>query len=147
MSRKVLIAEDDEGVRTVIRHWLEKAGYDVTEATDGDVALRALRAAPYDVAIVDILMPEKDGLETIMCMRREMPDAKVIAISGRENLLFLNDARGLGADRTLTKPFTPQQLLDTVTEVLNMPSCDLCPARAVPAGIDGSPRQGTQSIM
>lgn len=118
----VLIAEDDEAIRGLVRQCLEGAGYDVCEAANGNEALRALRAMPFDLVITDILMPEKDGLETIVFVRKHRPQTKVIAISGNQNQLFLNNACGLGAARVLTKPFRPRELLDLVTELLGTPT-------------------------
>ncbi len=97
---------------------LEQAGYDVCEAANGDEAIRALRATNFNLVVTDILMPEKDGFETIMYLRKEQPGTKVIAISGGENRLFLESAAGLGATRILTKPFRPSELIQAVKELL-----------------------------
>lgn len=118
MPRNILIAEDDDQVRRVIRLALERAGYDVCEAADGEEARRALGVAPFDLVITDIVMPGKDGLETIMFLRRNHPGTPVIAISGHDNPLFLSNAAGLGATHVLPKPFTPSRLLDLVARVL-----------------------------
>lgn len=118
MPRNILIAEDDDQVRRVIRLALERAGYDVCEAADGEEARRALGVAPFDLVITDIVMPGKDGLETIMFLRRNHPGTPVIAISGHDNPLFLSNAAGLGATHVLAKPFTPSRLLDLVARVL-----------------------------
>ena len=118
MQQSVLITDDNEEVRTVVRRVLERAGYNVHEAGNGKEALRTLRTMPFDLVITDILMPEQDGIETIMFLRREAPQTKVIAISGSENDLFLADARGLGAIAVLAKPFTPNDMLRLVTSVL-----------------------------
>ena len=95
VSQNILVADDDAGVRHLIRYSLEQAGYSVSEVTNGAEAIRAVHTAPFDLVITDILMPETDGLETIMHLRKRMPGLKVIAISGVENALFLADARGL----------------------------------------------------
>lgn len=122
VSQSILIAEDDPGVRHLIRRSLEQAGYSVAEATNGAEAIRAVHAAPFDLVITDILMPETDGLEAIVHLRKRTPGLKVIAISGYENALFLADARGLGATRVLTKPFKPGDLLTLVHDLLGQPS-------------------------
>lgn len=122
MAQNILVAEDDEQVRSVIRMALESNGYDVCEAANGEEAVRACQTAPFDLVIADILMPEMDGLETIMFLRKEMKDVKIIAISGSENQLFLNNAAGLGATSILPKPFSPAQLLTAVREALSGPS-------------------------
>ena len=119
MCQNILIVEDDEEVRGLIRQTLENAGYGVREAANGIEAIRPAEEAAFDLVITDILMPEKDGLETIIHLRRENPGTKVIAISGGHNELFLRNARGLGALSVVTKPFTPKTLLGVVAEILH----------------------------
>lgn len=122
MDHNILIADDDEPVRHLIRAGLEGAGYDVAEAANGVEAIRAANATPFDLVITDILMPEKDGLETIVHLRKRSPGLKVIAISGYENALFLADARGLGAARVLPKPFKIAELVAMVRDLLEQPT-------------------------
>lgn len=116
--KTILVAEDDELVRTLIRRSLEQAGYDVHEAADGDQALAAVRDTRFDLVITDIVMPEKDGLEMIIYLRKAAPQTSIIAISGIQPDLYLENAALLGATRTLSKPFTSRQLLQIVSEVL-----------------------------
>ena len=120
MSR-ILIIEDEEQTRRMIVEVLQRAGYEVSEARDGVEGLRRYRESPTDLIITDILMPEKEGLETIMALKRESPHVKIIAMSGggrAGNLHFLDIARRLGAHRTLEKPFELQEMLDAVGALL-----------------------------
>lgn len=114
----VLVVDDEDQLRQLIREILEQAGYQVTEARDGKEALLQYRLAPADVVIMDILMPEQDGLETTSTLRREFPNVKIIAITGSSEMIgilsFLDVAKMLGAHRALQKPFEMQTLLDTV---------------------------------
>ena len=114
----VLIVDDEDQFRRLIRKILEQAGYQVAEARDGKEAVQQYRLAPADVVVMDVLMPEQDGLETTSTLRREFPNVKIIAITGSSEtigvLSFLDVARMLGAHRTLQKPFEMQTLLDTV---------------------------------
>ena len=114
----VLVVDDEEQLRKLIREILEQAGYHVTEARDGKEAIRQYRLAPTDVVIMDILMPEQDGLETIATLRREFPNVKVIAITGSSEMIgilnFLDVAKMLGAHRTLQKPFEMKALIEIV---------------------------------
>ena len=114
----VLIVDDEEAIRRLIRTTLEQAGYRVQEAADGKEGLSHYRQAPADLVIMDILMPDQDGLESILSLRREFPNAKIMAITGGSDMIgilnFLDVARMLGARRTLQKPFEMQQLLDAV---------------------------------
>ena len=114
----ILVVDDEDQIRQLIRETLEQAGYHVAEARDGKEALDQYRLAPADVVIMDILMPEQDGLETTATLRREFPNVKVIAITGGSDMIgilnFLDVAKMLGAHRVLQKPFEMKTLLDTV---------------------------------
>jgi len=118
MMPSVLVVDDEDQLRQLIREILEQAGYQVTEARDGKEAVQQYRLAPADVVIMDILMPEQDGLETTSTLRREFPNVKIIAITGSSEMIgilsFLDVAKMLGAHRALQKPFEMQTLLDTV---------------------------------
>ena len=114
----ILVVDDEDQILQLIRETLEQAGYRVAEARDGKEALDQYRLAPADVVIMDILMPEQDGLETTATLRREFPNVKVIAITGGSDMIgilnFLDVAKMLGAHRVLQKPFEMKTLLDTV---------------------------------
>lgn len=118
MMPSVLVVDDEDQLRQLIREILEQAGYQVTEARNGKEAVLQYRLAPADVVIMDILMPEQDGLETTSTLRREFPNVKIIAITGSSEMIgilsFLDVAKMLGAHRALQKPFEMQTLLDTV---------------------------------
>ncbi|MCX7043902.1 MAG: response regulator [Candidatus Sumerlaeota bacterium] len=121
---RILVIDDEEQVRKTLQLILEQAGYEVIGAPDGNVGIELFRKNPTDLVITDLLMPEKEGLETIMEIRRDFPDAKIIAISGggREGALnFLAVAQKMGAAATLSKPFERKQLLEAVTKVLGNP--------------------------
>jgi CheY-like chemotaxis protein len=114
----VLVVDDEEAVRQLIREALGQAGYEVNEARDGKEGLEQYRQAPADLVIMDILMPDQDGLESILTLRREYPTAKIIAITGGSDMIgilnFLDVAKMLGARRTLQKPFDMHHLLEVV---------------------------------
>ena len=114
----VLIVDDEDAIRQLIRDALGQAGYQVSEARDGKEGLLRYRQSPADLVIMDILMPDQDGLESIMTLRREFPTARIIAITGGSDMIgilnFLDVAKMLGARRTLQKPFDIQHLLDVV---------------------------------
>ncbi|MCC7492075.1 MAG: response regulator [Fimbriimonadaceae bacterium] len=122
--KRILVIDDDSQIRDMLRRMLEYAGYDVVEAEDGDDGLRQLAAEGADLVITDILMPNKEGLETIIALRRTQPNLPVIAISGggwSGSLGYLNTADKLGAAATLPKPFSRVQMLDAVGKVLGTP--------------------------
>jgi len=117
-----LIIDDEPAVRKTVRTYLERAGYQVAEAGDGRTGLRFHAAAPADVIITDIFMPDFDGIETIRELRRVAPGVKVIVVSGGDStgtLNMLDDAKLLGADRAFHKPVRPEELLGAVREMLS----------------------------
>ena len=117
--RSILVIEDDADLRLVLEQTLASAGYEVRTASDGKEASRLYQPNSPDLVITDIYMPNKDGLEVIMELRASFPRIKVIAISGQvtqKNMLPV--ASSLGAVRTLSKPFRPQELLALVADVL-----------------------------
>ena len=120
---RILVIDDDDDFRSMLRMALEQDGYAVEEARNGLEGSQRQRTEPVDLVITDILMPEQEGLETIQALRQEFPEIKIIAISGGVGRLnFLTHARLFGALRTLQKPFTLQQLHDVVLEVLQQPA-------------------------
>lgn len=119
---RILVVDDDAQIRGLLRMTLERAGYETDVAADGGSAVRIQQDKPADVLITDIMMPERDGLETIMDFRRQYPQTKIIAISGagcRMGNDFLPVAAQLGASRTFVKPIERVVLLDTVRELLD----------------------------
>ena len=118
---RILIIDDDDQLRHMLCQALGQAGYETVEARDGEEGLEHYRATPTDLIITDILMPGREGLETIMELRRADPGIKIIAISGggqTGNMTFLEVARYLGAQRAFQKPFELRELLNAVREVL-----------------------------
>ena len=119
---RILVIDDEPQVRTVLLKSLEFDGYQVTDAPNGKVGMKLLREEPLDLVITDIVMPEKEGLETIGELRRYFPETKIIAISrGGRSLkadYVLHTAETLGAHCTLLKPFGIEELLNAVKHVL-----------------------------
>jgi DNA-binding NtrC family response regulator len=114
-----LVIDDDEAMRLALAGTLKTAGYEVATAADGAAGLVAYRSAPADLVIVDLYMPGKEGLETLVQLRREFPDVAVIAMSGNRNMeLMLRAAEKLGAIQTIAKPFEPSAILTMVQKTL-----------------------------
>lgn len=118
---KILIVDDDELVRMTCRNVLKKEGYTVLEAGNGNEGLESIKNDTPDLVITDMLMPDKEGLETITEIRELNPEIKIIAISSggvTKNMGFLELAQKVGADRTLKKPLKPAELLGNIKELL-----------------------------
>jgi two-component system response regulator (stage 0 sporulation protein F) len=116
---RILVADDETVIRQALGEVLRAAGHKVVEAKDGRVDHRVLQGV--DAAIVDIFMPERDGLELILDIRGCFPRIKIVAITGlyhSEGVDVLGAARQLGAHATLEKPFKGEQLLGTLRAVL-----------------------------
>ncbi len=119
---RVLIIDDEESLRTLLRHVLEGSGHTVQEAADGREGLTLFRESPADVVVTDILMPDTDGMATTLELTREYPDVKVIAMTGEYgDRNFLDVAKRFGAHRTLLKPFDPEELREAVRQVMEEP--------------------------
>ncbi len=121
-SPSILVIDDEQLIRLQIRNALEFEGFTVHEAANGNEGLARIAQSTPDVVITDILMPDKEGIETILELRRTHPKIRIIAISGggrTGNKDFLRTAKHLGADRTLAKPFGLAELLRLVREVLD----------------------------
>ena len=118
---QILVIDDEPLFRDYLRRILQREGYSVLEAGDGDQGLRTLDEQAVDLVIVDIVMPRKDGIEVLMELRKRKSGVGVIAISGggRPSGSYLNPAKALGAARTLMKPFARGDLIAAVHEVLN----------------------------
>jgi two-component system response regulator (stage 0 sporulation protein F) len=111
----ILIIDDEEIIRVLLRSALEEVGYEVTEAANGREGLELYRRRPADLVITDIIMPELDGLDMLLELTREFLHAKVIAISGAgEEKNVVDVANLLGARQTFQKPFSMPHLLSVV---------------------------------
>ena len=118
---RILIIDDEDELRSMLRQMLEQTGHEVTEAVNGAEGIQLYEQDRPDLIITDIIMPEKEGVETIIALRRADPDLPIIAISGGGRLEatdFLTMTKKLGARRTLSKPFRRDQLLEAVGECL-----------------------------
>lgn len=111
----VLVVDDDPEIRDAVRQLLENRGHSVVEAGNGEAGLRQLANSQIDVVLIDILMPNKEGLETIREIRSIQPDKRIVAMSGYGSKdLYLPTAIRFGADVFLTKPFQPAELLAAI---------------------------------
>jgi CheY-like chemotaxis protein len=118
---RVLVIDDDHEFRKVLRLMLAEFSVEVVEAENGELGIALLETQPADLIITDILMPTKDGVETIIEIRRRFPDTKIIAVSGGgrvKDMSFLDFAGKVGATATLSKPFRRDEFRTIVTKLL-----------------------------
>jgi DNA-binding response OmpR family regulator len=118
---RILLIEDDDAVRTSVARILVLMGHTVVEARDGKEGLKLFSESGADLVITDLVMPEKEGLEVVMELKRSHPNTRIIAISGggrRAPGDILKMAKHLGAAKVLAKPMSIEELRSAVTEVL-----------------------------
>ena len=119
---KILLVEDDETGRYALSKYLTRAGHEVTEAEDGEIAFKLFRGESFDIVITDIVMPNVEGIELVNLLLEIQPDIPIIGISGGgrlEGAGYLKLIKALGASATLEKPFEPEALLALVDQFMS----------------------------
>jgi CheY-like chemotaxis protein len=122
---RILLIDDDDAVRTILYLTLVHYGHDVVEAGNGKEGLDLFKGSSFDLVITDIVMPEKEGFEVLMKIRKRNPALKIIAISGgglHNAAHYLHTAKMLGAAKVLAKPFSNEALMAAVKELLELPT-------------------------
>ncbi|MBF0227143.1 MAG: response regulator [Desulfobacterales bacterium] len=118
---KILVIDDDDQIRQMLKKMIELEGYEVYEAEDGNVGVKLAQSNNFDLVITDIIMPEKEGIETIRELKKAFPDIKIIAISGGGRIgpdSYLELAKKLGASETLSKPVKKNVLMDAIKRLI-----------------------------
>ena len=118
---KILVLDDEPSILLMIKKMLEKAGHEVSIASNGREGMILFERDQYDLVISDIIMPEKEGLETIFELRRMHPELKIIAISGGGRISpdgYLPGAKLLGANMVFQKPLDQKEFVNAVTQLL-----------------------------
>lgn len=119
---RILVIDDDEAVRSVLTILLSQKDHEVVTAPDGRRGIKALKSDRFDLLIIDLFMPEMDGLETMRLVRQDKPDLPIVVISGsggRSSMPdFLTMATKLGAVESIPKPFRPNELFEIVEKCL-----------------------------
>lgn len=132
---RILIIDDEKDIRVVLKEILRRAGYDADTAADAREGLELLGGGEIDLLITDVIMPGMDGVAVVEEVREKHPQIPIIVISGGGNAApmsyepgaiattaYLESARKAGADRTLTKPFDRQEILDAISDLLKADS-------------------------
>jgi DNA-binding response OmpR family regulator len=116
--KKILVVEDEQGLRLVVESEVARAGYDVESVGSGLDAIARLSKERFDLAILDVTLPGKSGLEVLQYIRERQMRTRVIMITGMEGLSVATKAVKLGADDYIPKPFDAEYLLSSVRAVL-----------------------------
>ncbi|MGO8917062.1 MAG: response regulator [Stellaceae bacterium] len=125
MSMSVLVIDDSKTIRRSVETLLTEAGYSVVVAGHGDEGTRLWQEIAPELIITDVMMPERDGIELMMEIRRHRPQAKILAMTGFHHsgsVDFVEMLRRLGADDVLIKPFAPEVLLTKVDRLVSLPT-------------------------
>ncbi|MGD0678278.1 MAG: sigma-54 dependent transcriptional regulator [Polyangiaceae bacterium] len=116
---RILVADDEEDVRSFLAETLERAGHEVTQVADGEAALRAAHEEPFDVVVTDLRMPAADGMTVVRTVRTEQPDVEVIILTAFGDVATAVEAMKLGAFDYLQKPVSgPAAVRDLVAHAL-----------------------------
>ena len=119
---RIIVIDDQEPIRRIVRRALEQEGHEVLDASEGEMGMQLLERHTAAVVITDIFMPGQDGILTLRQIRKKFPAVKVIVISGGDSTGLLDlrhDAELLGAVKSLQTPFTSAELVETVRKVLS----------------------------
>lgn len=119
MSR-VLIADDDADIRELVRFKLQQVGHEVVATADGDAALEAARTDSFDLALLDVMMPRRTGLEVVEALRADPATASlpVILLTAKAREADIETGFGAGATDYIVKPFSPRELVSRVSAAL-----------------------------
>jgi len=115
---KLLVVDDEDGLRTLLKSELELHGFDVDEADGGTMAMEAAKETTYDVVILDIRMPDIDGMEVLRRLRADKLARKIIMLTGVDELKIARETLELGADDFLTKPIEFKNLIACINRVV-----------------------------
>lgn len=121
--KRLLIVDDDAMVRATVRQMAEDEGFSVVAVTSGGAAREACQRAPFDVAVVDVIMPDEDGIRTMTLLRRAHHNMALVGMSGggrAGNFDLLNLSERAGADALLRKPFDHDAFAKAVRTALSL---------------------------
>ena len=130
---KILVVDDEALIRDVVREYLQLDGFSVVEASDGDEALDKFQQEQFDLVIMDIMMPKKDGFQTLKEMK-QIKDIPVLMLSARGEEFDKLIGFDLGIDDYVTKPFSPKELVARVKAITKRR--DANPKRLVFGGLE-----------
>ena len=118
MGSRILVADDEPHIRAVVRAYLEREGYEVLEAEDGDAALELGRNDALDLLILDVMLPGRSGFDILRALRSEGSNVGVLMLTARDDVIDRVAGLELGADDYVTKPFEPREVVARVGAIL-----------------------------
>jgi two-component system, OmpR family, response regulator RegX3 len=118
MGSRILVADDEPHIREVVRAYLEREGYEVVEAADGETALEQSRSTPLDLLILDVMLPGRSGFDVLRALRSEGSNVGVLLLTARDDVIDRVAGLELGADDYVTKPFEPREVVARVGAIL-----------------------------
>jgi DNA-binding response OmpR family regulator len=118
MGSRILVADDEPHIREVVRAYLEREGYEVVEAADGEAALEQSRTTPLDLLILDVMLPGRSGFDVLRALRSEGSSVGVLLLTARDDVIDRVAGLELGADDYVTKPFEPREVVARVGAIL-----------------------------
>lgn len=126
MAKRILIADDEPNIVLSLEFLMRRAGYQVEKVGDGDAALEAVRQAPPDLVLLDVMMPRRDGFEVCQEIRRDpaLAGVRIAMLTAKGREVEREKGLALGADSYITKPFATQEVLDTVRSLLEGEEAD-----------------------
>ncbi len=134
MGQTILVADDELQIVRVVRSYLEQSGFRVVTASNGREALFVAREERPDLAVLDVMMPEMDGLELVRQLRRDLPAIAIILLTARVEEADRIVGLELGADDYIPKPFSPREVVARVRAVLRRSQATPLPSEVLRAG-------------
>src|SRR3989442_11534883 len=122
MTKKILIADDEPNIVTALEFLLQRNGYEVLIARNGDAALKLVEAQQPDLVLLDVMMPLKSGYEVCQRMRerRDWRHIKIIMLTAKGRDVEMSKGLSIGADLYITKPFSTQELVTKINGLLGV---------------------------
>lgn len=118
MDKKVLIVDDEEHIVTLLTYHIEKAGFTTDAAYDGVEAIKKIEQQPFDLVILDVMLPKLDGMEVVKHLRMNKIDIPILMATARDTEFDTILGLELGADDYITKPFSPKEVVARIKAIL-----------------------------
>ena len=117
-QRRILVVDDEDDLRTLLSHVLTSRGYIITSASDGEEAISILKMNTFDLALLDIQMPNMNGIQVLKYINENCPTTSAIMLTGYADLKHAMEAKEYGAKDFIGKPYKLEDILNTIERVL-----------------------------